>query len=105
MIVFLVIVGSNQLVNPSYAAKLDIDLSTAGLITTVWGIGCVAGALLGGGVMDKLGNKKALGLSVLLVVPAMILLALVKSLPMMWVVTVFFGIAYGLSQAIYFALA
>jgi len=105
LIVFLVIVGSNQLVNPSYAAKLDIDLGTAGLITTVWGIGCVAGALLGGGVMDKLGNKKALGLSVLLVVPAMVLLALVKSLPMMWVVTVFFGIAYGLSQAIYFALA
>lgn len=105
LIVFLVIVGSNQLVNPSYAAKLDINLSTAGLITTVWGIGCVVGALVGGGVMDKLGNQKALALSVLLVVPAMVLLALVKSLPMMWMVTVFFGIAYGLSQAIYFALA
>ena len=33
------------------------------------------------------------------------LVALVTSLPMMWAVAVFFGIAYGLSQAIYFALA
>jgi PAT family beta-lactamase induction signal transducer AmpG len=105
LIVFLVIVGANQLANPSFSEKLDISLSTAGLVTTVWGIGCVAGALAGGRVMDKLGSKKALGLSVLLVVPAMILLAAVNSLPMMWAVAVFFGIAYGLSQATYFALA
>ena len=105
LIVFLVIVGANQLVNPSFSARLGIDLSTAGLITTVWGIGCVVGALLGGSVMDKLGNKKALWLSILLVVPAMVLLSVVKSFTMMWVVTIFFGLAYGLSQAVYFALA
>lgn len=105
LIVFLVIVGSNQLVNPSFDAKFGINLSTAGLITTVWGIGCVGGALAGGRVMDKLGNKKALWLSVLLVIPAMVLLAVVGSRPLMWVAAGFFGIAYGLSQAIYFALA
>ena len=105
LIIFLVIVGANQLVNPSFDAKLGIDLSTAGLVTTVWGIGCVVGALAGGRVMDKLGNKQALWLSLLLVVPAMALLAVTSSKPMMWVVAVFFGIAYGVSQAIYFALA
>ena len=105
LIIFLVIVGANQLVNPSFDAKLGIDLSTAGLITTVWGIGCVAGALAGGRVMDKLGNKQALWLSLALVVPAMVLLAVTSSKPMMWAVAVFFGIAYGVSQAIYFALA
>ncbi len=105
LIVFLVIVGSNQLVNPSFDARLGIDLSTAGLLTTVWGLGCIAGALAGGRVMDKLGNKKALWLSILLVIPAMILLTVVANKPMMWAVIIFFGIAYGLSQAIYFALA
>ena len=105
LIVFLVIVGSNQIVNPSFDARIGIDLSTAGLITTVWGIGCVAGAMVGGRVMDRLGNRSALRLSILLVVPAMILLALTASRPMMWLVTIFFGIAYGLSQAVYFALA
>jgi len=105
LVIFLVIVGANQLVNPSLDAKLGIDLSTAGLLTTVWGIGCVVGALAGGRVMDKLGNQKALWLSILLVVPAMILLAMVANRPMMWAVIVFFGVSYGLSQAIYFALA
>jgi MFS transporter, PAT family, beta-lactamase induction signal transducer AmpG len=105
LVVFLVIVGANQIVNPSLAETLKIDLSTAGLVTTVWGVGCVAGALLGGRVMDALGNKKALLLSLGLVLPAMILLALVASIPMMWVIVVFFGVAYGLSQAVYFALA
>ncbi len=105
LIIFLVIVGSNQLVNPSFDAKLGIDLSTAGLVTTVWGIGCVVGALAGGRVMDRLGNKQALWLSLLLVVPAMALLAATSSKPMMWAVVVFFGLAYGVSQAIYFALA
>ena len=105
LVIFLVIVGANQLVNPSLDAKLGIDLSTAGLLTTVWGIGCVVGALAGGRVMDKLGNQKALWLSILLVVPAMILLAMVANRPMIWAVIVFFGVSYGLSQAIYFALA
>mgnify|MGYP001016944722 FL=1 len=105
LIIFLVIVGSNQLVNPSFDAKLGIDLSTAGLVTTVWGIGCVVGALAGGRVMDRLGNKQALWLSLLLVVPAMALLAATSTKPMMWAVVVFFGLAYGVSQAIYFALA
>jgi PAT family beta-lactamase induction signal transducer AmpG len=105
LVVFLVIVGANQIVNPSLAEKLKIDLTTAGLVTTVWGIGCVAGALLGGRVMDALGNKKALLLSLGLVLPAMVLLAVVGSTALMWVAVIFFGIAYGLSQAIYFALA
>lgn len=105
LVVFLVIVGANQLVNPWFDAHLGINLSTAGLLTTVWGIGCVVGALFGGRAMDKLGNKKALWCSVLLVVTAMILLALVANKTMMWLVMVYFGIAYGLSQAIYFALA
>jgi PAT family beta-lactamase induction signal transducer AmpG len=105
LIVFLVIVGANQDINPHFAARFGIDFSTAGLVTTVWGIGCVAGAFLGGIVMDKTGNRNALLLSLILVVPALIFIAFVPNIALMWVVAVFFGIAYGLSQAVYFALA
>jgi len=105
LIVFLVIVGANQNVNPHLTSRFNIDLSTAGLVTTVWGIGCVAGAFLGGFIMDKTGNRNALLLSLILVVPALILIAFVPSKPLMWAAAVFFGIAYGLSQAVYFALA
>jgi PAT family beta-lactamase induction signal transducer AmpG len=105
LVVFLVIVGANQSVNPHFTNILGIDLKTAGLVTTVWGIGCVAGALAGGRVMDKFGNRAALWLSILLVIPALVLIALVNSTGMMWAMAVFFGLAYGLSQAVYFALA
>ncbi len=107
LITFLVIVGANQLVNPAFTARFpnQIDLSTAGLITTIWGIGCVAGALLGGGLMDRIGDRKALWLSIFTVIPSLIFISVVKSLPLVWVSAILFGIAYGTTQAIFFALA
>lgn len=105
LVVFLVIVGANQLVNPSLDARFGISLSTAGLVTTIWGIGCVAGALAGGALMDRIGNRAALWMSMAAVVMALALLAWVSSLSLAFVVAVFFGIAYGAAQAIYFALA
>lgn len=105
LVIFLVIVGANQLMNPAFTERFGIDLSTAGLITTVWGLGCVAGAFIGGFVKDKLGDQAGLWASVLTVVPAMLLLAFVGAKPLIWVVAVFFGLSYGMSQSIYFALA
>jgi predicted MFS family arabinose efflux permease len=105
LVIFLVIVGANQLMNPALTERFNIDLSTAGLITTVWGLGCVAGAFIGGFVKDKLGDKSALWASVLMVIPAMLLLAFIGAKPLIWAVAVFFGLAYGMSQSIYFALA
>ncbi|MDM7972637.1 MAG: MFS transporter [candidate division Zixibacteria bacterium] len=105
LIIFLVVVGANQIVNPSFAAKFNISLSTAGLVTTLWGIGCVAGAVSGGLVMDRAGDKAALWMSILGVAAALVCLAIVNWLPLAFAAAVFFGIVYGASQAIYFALA
>jgi PAT family beta-lactamase induction signal transducer AmpG len=105
LIIFLVVVGANQIVNPSFSARLDLSLSTAGLITTVWGVGCVVGGMLGGIIMDHTNDKVALWISVLTVAPSMVVLALVQSLPMMFVAAILFGVTYGISQAVYFALA
>lgn len=105
LIIFLVIVGANQLMNPALTERFHIDLSTAGLLTTVWGLGCVAGAFIGGFVKDRLGDKTALWSSVIMVIPAMLLLAFISFKPLIWAVAVFFGLAYGMSQSIYFALA
>jgi PAT family beta-lactamase induction signal transducer AmpG len=104
-VIFLVIVGANQLMNPAFSARLGIDLSTAGLITTIWGVGCVAGAVAGGVILDRAGGKAALWVSMLSVALAMVLLTLAASLPLAFAVATFFGVAYGASQAIYFALA
>jgi predicted MFS family arabinose efflux permease len=100
-----VIVGANQLINPSFSEKLGIDLSTAGLITTIWGVGCVAGALVGGVVLDKAGGRAALWLSLVSVLATLVFIALVPSLGLAYAAVVLFGLAYGASQAIYFAMA
>lgn len=105
LFIFLVIVGANQLVNPALTEKFGIDLSTAGLMTTLWGIGCVGGAFAGGLILDKLGDKTSVLATIFAVAAAMILLAAVPTLPLAYAVVIYFGVAYGAGQAIYFALA
>lgn len=105
LVIFLVVVGANQLVNPSFSARLGIDLATAGLITTVWGVGCVVGGIAGGIMIDRIGDKAALIVCLVAVAAMMVLLALVPSLPLAYGAALLFGLAYGASQAVYFALA
>jgi PAT family beta-lactamase induction signal transducer AmpG len=105
LVIFLVVVGANQIINPSFSAKMDISLSTAGLITTVWGVGCVVGGLLGGYIMDHTSDKKAIWITMLTVAPSLVILAFVPNLPIAYVAAIIFGATYGTSQAVYFALA
>jgi MFS transporter, PAT family, beta-lactamase induction signal transducer AmpG len=55
--------------------------------------------------MDRIGDKVALWLSIISVSITLALLAFVPSLLLAFVMAVLFGMAYGASQAIYFALA
>jgi MFS transporter, PAT family, beta-lactamase induction signal transducer AmpG len=105
LVIFLVVVGANQLVNPSLAARLGVDLSTAGTITTVWGFGCVAGAFAGGFLMDRSGDRMALLAAMGAVALTLVLVAFTPSLPLAYLAALLFGVAYGAAQAIYFALA
>ncbi|HPH95317.1 MAG TPA: MFS transporter [Anaerolineaceae bacterium] len=105
LIIFWVIVGANQIINPAFSARMELSLSTAGLITTIWGVGVTLGALAGGTIMDRAGDKAALWVSVLSVAPALVLLAVAPNLPLAFITAVIFGVTYGISQAVYFALA
>jgi PAT family beta-lactamase induction signal transducer AmpG len=105
LVIFLVIVGANQIMNPAFSDRMELSLSTAGLVTTVWGIGVTLGAIVGGVVMDKFGDKKALLVSVFTVAPALVLVAFAPNIPLAFVTAAVFGVTYGISQAVYFALA
>jgi PAT family beta-lactamase induction signal transducer AmpG len=105
LVIFLVIVGANQIINPSFSARMEISLGTAGLITTVWGVGVTLGAIVGGLIMDKAGDKKALWVSILTVAPALVLMAFAPNIPTAFITAAVFGVTYGISQAVYFALA
>lgn len=105
LIAFLVIVGANQLVNPFLTERFGINLSTAGFFTTLWGIGVVAGGVLGGRLNDQAGGKQAILVSGGLSSLSLVLLALTGQLSWAWPAVFFFGFAYGSYQASYFALA
>jgi MFS transporter, PAT family, beta-lactamase induction signal transducer AmpG len=105
LVIFLVIVGANQIINPAFSDRMTLSLGMAGLITTVWGIGVTVGAIAGGLIMDKTGDKKALWISVLTVAPSLVLIAFAPNIPLAFVTAAIFGVTYGISQAVYFALA
>lgn len=109
LISFLVIVGANQLVNPYFEKVLGITFSTAGFLTTLWGIGVIAGGLTGGRLSDKIGWRNAVLLSMAVSTIALIVLAFgvtpTTPLALAFAFAFLFGIGYGTYQAVYFALA
>jgi len=110
LLMFLIILGANQLVNPFLEATFsEISLSQIGLITSLWGIGVVGGSFLGGWLMRKLASKRALVIGVFLLSAALLTLAFLIA-PQFGVglaigMIIFFGVAYGTYQTQYFAVA
>jgi len=104
-IFFLIVVGVNQIVNPYLQETFSISLSTAGFFTTVWGVGVVIGSVFGGWFINKLGNLKAVLVSMLIAFLAIISLAAINQLAIAWFLVALFGVCYGTYQTVYFALA
>ena len=102
---FMVIAGVNQLVNPFLDSEFGISLSTAGFVTTIWGIGVVLGGLIGGSLIDRVGKRKAVLLSIAIAFTGVFFLAVIPNTFLAWVLVGLFGIAYGAYQTVYFALA
>lgn len=102
---FLIVVGANQLVNPYLQERFEISLSTAGMFTTVWGIGVVLGSAVGGALIDKVGKRNGVRIAMIISVLGVLALAFIPALGWAWPIVVLFGVAYGTYQTVYFALA
>jgi PAT family beta-lactamase induction signal transducer AmpG len=109
LVMFLIILGTNQLINPFLEQQFGISLSAAGMITSLWSLGVVGGSLVGGWLMRKFQPKRALSLGVALLSVTLLALAiLIKpafGLTLAIAMVVFFGVAYGVYQTEYFAVA
>ncbi len=104
-IFFLIIAGTNQIVNPFLQAKFNISLSTAGYFTTMWGIGVVLGSVTGGALINKIGNHNAVLVSMGIAFVSILALAFTSNLILAWIFVTLFGLCYGIDQTVYFALA
>lgn len=101
----LIINGANQILNPFLQDTYAISVSTAGLVTTVWGMGVVLGGLTGGRLVDRFGQRKAVQLAVILCLAAVVLLAVIPSLTAAWILAALFGLAFGYYETVYFAIS
>ncbi|MBN1179201.1 MAG: MFS transporter [Anaerolineae bacterium] len=102
---FLVIAGANQLVNPFLEETFQIGLSQAGFFTTLWGVGVVLGGFVGGRLIDRIGDRNTVRISMGIAFAGVLALALILSPTIAWPLVALFGLAYGTYQTVYFALA
>ncbi len=102
---FLIIAGANQLVNPFLETEFGIGLSTAGFITTVWGIAVVGASLVSGRLIDRLGDRTATRIALGVAFVGTFALAGITNAALAWPLVALFGLAYGTYQTVYFALA
>ena len=105
LLMFFIINGANQLVNPFLQETFKISLSQAGLYTTVWGVGVVLGGITGGWLLSKLGRKNGVLSTLVFCILAILTLSITPSWQMAWPIIFLFGLAFGAYQAQYYALA
>ena len=104
-VLYFVITGVNQLVNPFLEDAFGISLATAGLVTTVLGVGMVVGSLSGGALVTRLGKRGSVWAGMGVSSLAVLALAATSTPALAWPLVLLFGLAYGLYQTVYFALS
>ena len=97
--------GANQIVNPFIDHEFGITYSAAGLFTTMWGVGVVLGGLTGGRLVDRIGQRKAVQLAIIISVAAISALAIIQSTRLAFILVTAFGLAYGYYETVYFAIS
>ena len=102
---FMVIAGTNQNVNPFLESNFGISLRTAGFYTTMWGIGVVLGGMLGGRLIDRIGQHKSTLIALFFSFVSILVLAFIPNPAFAWPIVFMFGLSYGTYQTVYFAFA
>ncbi len=108
LVIFMVIVGANQIINPFLEKTLGISLSQAGFVTSLWGIGVVVGSVVGAWLKRSGKDIRATLITMAVVALSLVLLAVIikpgLALALAIGLVMFFGVAYGAAQTVTFAL-
>ncbi len=104
MIYPLALYSAQGMVGAFLNEGLGIDLSTVGVYTSVFGIGTVAGGVIGGPLMKKIGERNSMLAAMVITALFTLILALTKSPLMMWAVVFMFGFSFGYYETVYMAV-
>jgi PAT family beta-lactamase induction signal transducer AmpG len=82
----------------------DVPFKRVGIYTSVFGIGSMAGAVIGGPLLKVIGRKTGIISAVVITAAATLALSVLPGPGAGWVILAVFGIAFGYYETIYFAM-
>lgn len=101
----LIINAANEIINPFLQSDFGITVMIAGFFTTVWGIGVVVGGITGGPLTDKVGQRRAVEIALIISFISVLLFSITPSATIAWGLVFVFGLAYGYYETVYFAIS
>lgn len=101
----LIINAANEIINPFLQSNFGISVLMAGFFTAVWGTGVIIGGLTGGPLVDRIGQKRAVQIALVVSFISVVVFSFVNSLTIAWVIVFIFGLAFGYYETVYFAIS
>ncbi len=100
----LALYSANGMIGPFLNEVLGIPLNGVGVYLSVFGVGTVLGAVVGGPLMKRIGRRNSILAALILTAAVTAAMALVPSAGLAWVVVFVFGVAFGYYETVYFAM-
>ncbi|MBW6473391.1 MAG: MFS transporter [Anaerolineaceae bacterium] len=101
----LIINAANEIINPFLQSDFGISVMMAGFFTTVWGIGVVVGGITGGPLTDRVGQRRAVEIALVISFFSVAIFSFTSTAAIAWPLVFIFGVAYGYYETVYFAIS
>lgn len=99
----LIINSVAEIMNPYFESRFSITPMIAGLYSAVWGIGIVAGGIVGGRETNRLGHRKSVILAMIVSFISILIFLVVPNQYLAFMIALVFGFAFGFYETVYFA--
>ena len=80
----LIINATNEIINPFLQADFGISVMMAGFFTTVWGVGVVVGGVTGGPLTDRVGQRRAVEIALVISFVSVAILSFTPTARIAW---------------------
>lgn len=101
----LIINAANEIINPFLQSDFGISVMMAGFFTTIWGIGVVVGGITGGPLTDRVGQRRAVEIALVISFVSVAIFSFTPTAAIAWPLVFIFGVAYGYYETVYFAIS
>ena len=101
----LIINATNEIINPFLQSNFGISVMVAGFFTTVWGLGVVLGGVTGGPLTDRIGQRRAVEVALIVSFFSVLIFSFTPSVSLAWILVFIFGLAFGYYETVYFAIS